>query len=86
MSSSSRVPRRAREAAGGREPLATAMTDLVGDSAPMVTVQEAGTRRERTSGEFALKVFSGRHFHIGDHLGEVAATVTAGLLAVAAAA
>ncbi|MEU6679765.1 alpha/beta fold hydrolase [Streptomyces sp. NPDC046925] len=71
---------------GGGEPLATPLTVLVGDSDPMVTVSEAGTWREQTSGEFALKVFAGGHFYIGDHVGEVAAAITEGLLAGAAAA
>ncbi|MEV1084878.1 alpha/beta fold hydrolase [Streptomyces sp. NPDC050211] len=69
----------------GGEPLATAMTVLVGDSDPMVTVQEAGTWREHTSGDFALKVFPGGHFYLADHVGQVAAAVTEDLLAGTAA-
>ncbi|MEV6173549.1 alpha/beta fold hydrolase [Streptomyces sp. NPDC051954] len=69
----------------GGEPLAAATTVLVGDSDPMVTVQEAQSWREHTSGDFALKVFSGGHFYLVDHLGGVAAAVTEGLLAGTAA-
>ncbi|MFJ2833700.1 thioesterase II family protein [Streptomyces sp. NPDC087263] len=67
------------------EPLATAMTALIGDSDPMVTVQEAQTWREHTSGDFALKVFSGGHFYLAHHIGQVAAAVTEGLFVGAAA-
>jgi surfactin synthase thioesterase subunit len=47
----------------------------------MVTVQEAQTWREHTSGDFALKVFPGGHFYLGDHIAQVAAVVTEGMLA-----
>lgn len=67
------------------EPLAAAVTALVGDRDPMVTVQEAQTWREHTSGGFALKVFPGGHFYLVDHIGQVAAAVTEGLLAASAA-
>lgn len=67
------------------EPLAAPVTVLVGDSDPMVSVEEAVTWREHTRGDFALKVFSGGHFYLADHLGEIAATVSEGLLAKAAA-
>jgi surfactin synthase thioesterase subunit len=69
----------------GGEPLATAITALIGDHDPMVTVQEAQTWREHTSGDFALQVFSGGHFYLADHIGPIAATVTEGLLAGTAA-
>ncbi|MFD8984041.1 thioesterase II family protein [Streptomyces sp. NPDC059564] len=65
----------------GGEPLTVPVTALTGDSDPMVTVREAGAWREHTSGEFALKVFSGGHFYLNEHLGQVAAAVTEGLLA-----
>lgn len=65
----------------GGEPLTTAITALIGDRDPMVTVQEARTWREHTSGDFALKVFPGGHFYLVDQLGQVAAAVTEGLLA-----
>lgn len=54
-------------------------------SSPSATAQQAGTWREQTSSAFALKVFSGGHFSTGEHVGEVAATATEGLLAGAAA-
>lgn len=63
------------------EPLTTAITALTGDRDPMVTVQEARTWREHTSGDFALKVFPGGHFYLVDHIDQVAAAVTEGLLA-----
>ncbi|WP_210589229.1 thioesterase II family protein [Streptomyces sp. GESEQ-35] len=69
----------------GGEPLAAAITALVGDRDPMVTVQDARTWREHTSGDFALKVFPGGHFYLVDHIGQVAAAVTEGLLADTAA-
>ncbi|MET9608847.1 alpha/beta fold hydrolase [Streptomyces sp. NPDC006512] len=69
---------------GGGEPLTTAVTALVGDSDPVVTVQEALAWREHTSGPFALEVFSGGHFYLNDHLDQVASAVTEGLLAGAA--
>jgi surfactin synthase thioesterase subunit len=65
----------------GGAPLPTPMTALIGDSDPMVTVQEAGTWRDHTSGEFALEVFPGGHFYLVEHVGQVAAAVTEGLLA-----
>lgn len=63
------------------EPLAVPVTTLIGDHDPMVTVQEARTWGECTSGDFALKVFPGGHFYLTDQIGEVAATVSEGLLA-----
>ncbi|MEU9443476.1 alpha/beta fold hydrolase [Streptomyces sp. NPDC048304] len=65
----------------GGEPLAASMTALVGDRDPMVTVQEARTWREHTSGDFVLKVFPGGHFYLVDRVGQVAAAITEGLLA-----
>ncbi|MFI6056400.1 thioesterase II family protein [Streptomyces violascens] len=70
----------------GGEPLATPITALIGDSDPVVTVEEARTWREHTSGDFAFKVFPGGHFYLTDHIDQVAATVTEGLLATAPAA
>lgn len=69
----------------GGEPLVAPMTVLVGDRDPVVTVEEAQTWREHTSGDVALKVFPGGHFYLFDHLDAVAAAVTEGLLAEAAA-
>ncbi|MGH4033368.1 thioesterase II family protein [Actinomycetota bacterium Odt1-20B] len=69
----------------GGEPLTAPVTALVGDRDPVVPVAAAEAWREHTSGGFALKVFSGGHFYLDDHLGQVAAAVTEGLLADAAA-
>lgn len=66
------------------ERLGVPMTVLVGDSDPMVSVEEAVTWREHTGGDFALNVFPGGHFYLGDHIGEIAATVAEELLAPAA--
>ncbi|MBJ6641877.1 thioesterase II family protein [Streptomyces sp. BSE7-9] len=67
------------------EPLATSITALIGDRDPMVAVREARTWREHTRGDFALKVFSGGHFYLADHLHRIAAVVTEGWLAGTAA-
>ncbi|KUM99145.1 hypothetical protein AQI95_40315 [Streptomyces yokosukanensis] len=67
------------------EPLTAPITALTGDRDPMVTVQEARTWREHTSGDFALKVFPGGHFYLAERIGPVAAAVTEGLLAGTAA-
>ncbi|MGW1216683.1 thioesterase II family protein [Streptomyces sp. NPDC002499] len=69
----------------GGEPLAAGITALVGDSDPMVPVGAARMWREHTGGDFALEVFPGGHFYLADHVGGVAAAVTEGLLADAAA-
>ncbi|MCX5151500.1 alpha/beta fold hydrolase [Streptomyces sp. NBC_00320] len=69
----------------GGEPLPAPITTLIGDSDPMVTVQEAATWQEQTRGEFDLKVFPGGHFYLVDQIDQVAAAVTEGLLASAAA-
>lgn len=65
----------------GGEPLTAPITALVGDSDPMVPVQEVRTWREHTSGDFALEVFPGGHFYLADQVGRVAGAVTEGLLA-----
>jgi surfactin synthase thioesterase subunit len=67
------------------EPVAAPVTALVGDSDPVVTFEEAATWREHTSCAFDLKVFSGGHFYLADHIGRIADTVTEGLLAGAPA-
>ncbi|MGW1751719.1 thioesterase II family protein [Streptomyces sp. NPDC002092] len=69
----------------GAEPLAAAVTALCGDSDPMMTVEDARTWRAYTTGDFDVRVFSGGHFYLFDHLDKVAATVTEGLLTQAAA-
>ncbi|MFI1075507.1 thioesterase II family protein [Streptomyces puniciscabiei] len=68
----------------GGEPLAVAVTALTGDSDPMTRVEDAHTWRAYTTGDFAVKVFSGGHFYLFDHLDGVAAAVTEGLLTQAA--
>jgi surfactin synthase thioesterase subunit len=70
---------------GGGEPLTAAVTALTGDSDPMTTVEDAGTWRAHTTGDFALKVFPGDHFYLFGQLDAVAAAVTEGLLTQAAA-
>jgi surfactin synthase thioesterase subunit len=70
----------------GGAPLAAPVTALIGDSDPMVTVQEARTWQAHTTGDFALKVFPGGHFYLFDHPGPVAAALSEGLFAQAAAA
>ncbi|MEE4488677.1 thioesterase II family protein [Streptomyces sp. BE230] len=70
----------------GGAPLATPITALIGDSDPVVTVEEARTWREQTSGDFAFKVFPGGHFYLSDHVDQVAATLVEGLLATTSAA
>jgi surfactin synthase thioesterase subunit len=69
----------------GGEPLAAPVTALTGDSDPMMTVQDARTWRAHTTGDFALKVFPGGHFYLFDHLDQVAAALTEGLLTKATA-
>lgn len=63
------------------EPLTVPVTALIGDQDPLVKVNEARTWGEHTSGDFALKVFAGGHFYLTDRIGQVAATVSEGLLA-----
>jgi surfactin synthase thioesterase subunit len=68
----------------GGEPLTVPVTALTGDSDPMMTVEDAGTWRAHTTGDFAVKVFPGGHFYLFDHPGQVASAVTEGLLTGAA--
>ncbi|NGO74489.1 thioesterase [Streptomyces sp. YC504] len=70
---------------GGGEPIGVPVTALTGDSDPMTTVEDARTWQRYTTGDFALGVFPGGHFYLFDHLEKVAAAVTDGLLAGAAA-
>ncbi|MFF0885010.1 thioesterase II family protein [Streptomyces sp. NPDC003456] len=61
------------------EPLTAPMTVLIGDSDPMVTVEEAGTWRAHSRGDVTVKVFPGGHFYLFDHLRGIVETVTEGL-------
>ncbi|TWV58756.1 thioesterase [Streptomyces misionensis] len=47
------------------------LTVLTGDSDPRVTPEEAHAWREHTTGPFDLKVFSGGHFYLTDHIIEL---------------
>ncbi|MFH9575332.1 thioesterase II family protein [Streptomyces sp. NPDC017230] len=67
------------------EPLAAPVTVLVGESDPMVTVEQAGTWRAHTREDVSVKVFPGGHFYLFDHLDPVSAAVTEGLLTEAPA-
>jgi surfactin synthase thioesterase subunit len=48
------------------------LTVLTGDRDPRVTPEEAHAWREHTTGPFDLKVFSGGHFYLTDHIVELA--------------
>ncbi|MEU5404363.1 alpha/beta fold hydrolase [Streptomyces sp. NPDC005963] len=63
------------------EPITVPVTALIGDQDPLVTVQEARTWGEYTSGDFELRVFRGGHFYLTDRIGQVAAAIREGLLA-----
>jgi surfactin synthase thioesterase subunit len=67
--------------ATGTEPLPVAVTALVGDADPVVTVGEAAAWEAHTSRGFALKVFPGGHFYLDDRVAEVAAVVSSSLAA-----
>jgi surfactin synthase thioesterase subunit len=69
----------------GGEPLAVPITILIGDHDPMVPVQSARAWQEHTGGDFAFKVFPGGHFYLVDHVDQVSAAITEGLLADTAA-
>ncbi|MGW7268666.1 thioesterase II family protein [Streptomyces sp. NPDC054842] len=66
------------------EPITAPVTALIGDSDPMVSERQARTWAAHTTGAFDLKVFPGGHFYLFDHLAEVAAALTEGLLTGAA--
>lgn len=63
------------------EPLSVPVTALIGDSDPVVTVDEAAAWHDRTTGDFGLRVFTGGHFYLDAHLRDVADLVATGLLA-----
>ncbi|MFS4097113.1 thioesterase II family protein [Streptomyces sp. AF1A] len=50
---------------------------LLGDSDPRVTAEQAAAWRDHTTAEFALRIFPGGHFYLGDHQAAVLTTVTA---------
>lgn len=52
-------------------PLAAPITVLTGDADPHVTDEEARAWQRHTTGAFALKVFTGGHFYLNSHAGEV---------------
>ncbi|MFC8173448.1 MULTISPECIES: thioesterase II family protein [unclassified Streptomyces] len=66
----------------GGEPLPVPVTALIGDGDPMVPVADAEAWRAHTTGAFDLKVFTGGHFYLDDHLAGVAGAVTDGLPAL----
>ncbi|MEZ7006289.1 thioesterase II family protein [Streptomyces sp. AD55] len=49
-------------------PLGSEVVALVGDHDPQVTVEEAGSWREHTTGPFELKVYPGGHFFLDAHM------------------
>ncbi|MGI5501277.1 thioesterase II family protein [Lentzea sp. CA-135723] len=53
------------------------LTALTGDADPKASVDEVERWRERTTGEFTLKVFSGGHFYLSDNRSAVADALTA---------
>ncbi|WP_329101704.1 alpha/beta fold hydrolase [Micromonospora sp. NBC_01699] len=48
-------------------PLACPVVALTGDTDPQVTIDEAGTWAEHTTGPFALGVYPGGHFFLNEH-------------------
>ncbi|MEU6278093.1 alpha/beta fold hydrolase [Streptomyces populi] len=48
-------------------PLSSAITALVGNADPRVTVGEVEEWRCHTAGEFSLQVFDGGHFYLAEH-------------------
>ncbi|MET7718817.1 alpha/beta fold hydrolase [Streptomyces sp. NPDC005407] len=60
-------------------PLTAPVTVLIGDSDPVVTVDEAAAWCNHTSGGCELRVFPGGHFYLDGLADELAAVVLAGL-------
>lgn len=56
--------------------LSCPLTALTGDADPKASVEEVGQWRERTTGPFSLRVFSGGHFFLSDNRNAVAAVVS----------
>ncbi|MFI6099447.1 thioesterase II family protein [Lentzea sp. NPDC051213] len=57
-------------------PLSCPVTALTGDADPKAAVAEVEQWRERTTGDFALRVFSGGHFFLSDNRSAVAGLVS----------
>ncbi|MFF7246358.1 thioesterase II family protein [Embleya sp. NPDC008237] len=57
------------------EPLECPITVLTGDADPKVTMDEAMSWRDHTSGTFALHTFSGGHFYLTEHQAAVTAHI-----------
>lgn len=55
------------------------ITALIGDHDPQVTVEEAKTWAEQTSGAFDLEVFAGGHFYLNDEWPELVRRCTSAL-------
>ncbi|AGP51716.1 thioesterase II family protein [Streptomyces rapamycinicus] len=67
------------------EPGATLRCDVValtGEADDHVSVEEAASWREHTTGGFDLRVFPGGHFYVADHGAAVTAAITDSLCAV----
>jgi surfactin synthase thioesterase subunit len=58
---------------------------LVGDADPKVTIDEARSWAEHTTGRFTLRVFPGGHFYLNDHAPAVLAAISAYIAACSAA-
>jgi surfactin synthase thioesterase subunit len=56
--------------------LSCPLSALTGDADPKASVDEVGRWRERTTGPFSLRVFSGGHFFLSDNRNAVAAVVS----------
>ncbi|GHF69039.1 thioesterase [Streptomyces mashuensis] len=60
-------------------PLSTPVTALIGDSDPLVTVDEAAAWKEHTTGGFHLRLFpGGDHFYLTAHWPDLARHITGG--------
>ncbi|MFF8562408.1 thioesterase II family protein [Streptomyces albidoflavus] len=67
-------------------PLSSPLHALIGDTDPRVTPDEARAWRPHTTGDFALRVFSGGHFYLTDHQPAILRLITDALLPTAATA
>ena len=57
-------------------PLTCPIVALIGDSDPLVTVNEARAWADHTAAEFELGVYPGGHFYLNDHASAVMAQLT----------